>query len=136
MRLNLDYLVEKLWEHLNLIKVFTKKRGRNTDWFIYKGLYFNLIFNIDFFIQLEKPDLVDGIILRNGATVEAVVSFILPIIWLSQIAWKIDFYLNKVSFYSSYYGRLVSICAHLGIVYIFTMIITWKIRENNHNFLR
>ncbi len=74
MRLNLDYLVEKLWEHLNLIKVFTKKRGRNTNWFIYEGLYFNLLFNIDFFIQLEKPDLVDGIILRNGATVEAVVS--------------------------------------------------------------
>lgn len=47
MRLNLDYLVEKLWEHLNLIKVFTKKRG-------------------------QKPDLSDGIILRNGASVEAV----------------------------------------------------------------
>jgi len=47
MRLNLDYLVEKIWEHLNLIKVFTKKRG-------------------------NKPDLNDGIILRNGATVEAV----------------------------------------------------------------
>lgn len=47
MRLNLDYLVEKIWEHLNLIKVFTKKRG-------------------------QKPDLVDGIILRNGASVEAV----------------------------------------------------------------
>lgn len=29
MKLNLDYLVEKIWEHLNLIKVFTKKRGRN-----------------------------------------------------------------------------------------------------------
>jgi ribosome-interacting GTPase 1 len=47
MRLNLDYLIQCLWEHLNLIKVFTKKRG-------------------------QKPDLVDGIILRNGATVEAV----------------------------------------------------------------
>lgn len=47
MHLNLDYLVQCLWEHLNLIKVFTKKRG-------------------------QKPDLVDGIILRNGATVEAV----------------------------------------------------------------
>ena len=51
MRLNLDYLVEVLWEHLNLIKVFTKKRG-------------------------QKADLVDGIILRNGANVEAVVSSI------------------------------------------------------------
>ena len=28
MQLNLDYLVEKIWEHLNLIKIFTKKRGR------------------------------------------------------------------------------------------------------------
>lgn len=47
MRLNLDYMIQNLWEHLNLIKVYTKKRGM-------------------------KPDLVDGIILRNGATVEAV----------------------------------------------------------------
>lgn len=47
MKLNLDYLVSCLWDHLNLIKVFTKKRG-------------------------FKPDLVDGIIMRNGATVEAV----------------------------------------------------------------
>lgn len=44
MQLNLDYLVEKIWEHLNLIKIFTKKRG-------------------------QKPDLEDGIILRNGSTV-------------------------------------------------------------------
>lgn len=27
MRLNLDYLVEQIWEHLKLIKVYTKKRG-------------------------------------------------------------------------------------------------------------
>lgn len=47
MRLNLDFLIETIWEHLNLIKVFTKKRG-------------------------QKPDLVDGIILRNGDTVKKV----------------------------------------------------------------
>ncbi|KAH8865170.1 Developmentally-regulated GTP-binding protein 2 [Schistosoma japonicum] len=45
LKLNLDYLLEKLWDHLNLIQVFTKKRGR-------------------------KPDLDEGIILRNGSTVE------------------------------------------------------------------
>ncbi|CAH8871167.1 unnamed protein product [Trichobilharzia szidati] len=45
LKLNLDYLLEKLWEYLNLIQVFTKKRG-------------------------QKPDLNEGIILRNGATVE------------------------------------------------------------------
>ncbi|VDP95241.1 unnamed protein product [Trichobilharzia regenti] len=51
LKLNLDYLLEKLWEYLNLIQVFTKKRG-------------------------QKPDLNEGIILRNGATVEHIVSLI------------------------------------------------------------
>ncbi|CAH8673896.1 unnamed protein product [Schistosoma rodhaini] len=45
LKLNLDYLLEKLWDHLNLIQVFTKKRG-------------------------QKPDLDEGIVLRNGSTVE------------------------------------------------------------------
>ncbi|CAI2734602.1 unnamed protein product [Schistosoma spindalis] len=45
LKLNLDYLLEKLWDYLNLIQVFTKKRG-------------------------QKPDLDEGIILRNGSTVE------------------------------------------------------------------
>lgn len=27
MKLNLDYLLEKLWEYLALIRVYTKKRG-------------------------------------------------------------------------------------------------------------
>ena len=35
MRLNLDFLVEKLWEHLNLIKIFTKKRGRKQNFLNY-----------------------------------------------------------------------------------------------------
>jgi ribosome-interacting GTPase 1 len=34
MMLNIDYLIEVIWEHLNLIKVFTKKRG---------GIIFNFI---------------------------------------------------------------------------------------------
>uniref|UniRef100_A0A183ATN2 TGS domain-containing protein n=1 Tax=Echinostoma caproni TaxID=27848 RepID=A0A183ATN2_9TREM len=47
MKLNLDYLLEKLWEHLDLIQVFTKKRG-------------------------QRPDLEEGLILRNGSTIEHV----------------------------------------------------------------
>lgn len=47
MNLNLDYLVEVLWEHLNLIRIYTKKRG-------------------------ERADLEDGIIIRNGSTVASV----------------------------------------------------------------
>ncbi|KAH8556588.1 P-loop containing nucleoside triphosphate hydrolase protein [Umbelopsis sp. PMI_123] len=43
--LNLDYLVEQLWKHLNLLRVYTKKRG-------------------------ELPDFEEGLIIRNGATVE------------------------------------------------------------------
>ncbi|KAJ1912189.1 Ribosome-interacting GTPase 2 [Tieghemiomyces parasiticus] len=45
--LNLDYLIEQIWYHLNLLRVYTKKRG-------------------------EFPDFSDGLIMRNGATVEHV----------------------------------------------------------------
>ena len=47
MKLNLDYLLDELWEHLNLIRVYTKKPG-------------------------NPPDFDDGIILRNGVTVKHV----------------------------------------------------------------
>lgn len=47
MRLNLDYLIEKIWEYLALNRVYTKKRG-------------------------EKPDFDGGLILRRGCTVEHV----------------------------------------------------------------
>jgi small GTP-binding protein len=45
MKLNLDYLLDSLWEHLNLIRVYTKKPG-------------------------QPPDFSDGIIMRNGVTVK------------------------------------------------------------------
>jgi len=44
MKLNLEYLVEVLWEHLDLIRVYTKKPG-------------------------QPPDFDDGIIFRNGVNV-------------------------------------------------------------------
>ncbi|XP_032816846.1 developmentally-regulated GTP-binding protein 2 [Petromyzon marinus] len=47
MKLNLDYLLEVLWEYLALIRVYTKKRG-------------------------ERPDFEGGLILRRSATVEHV----------------------------------------------------------------
>lgn len=47
MHLNLDYLLEVLWEHLQLIRVYTKKPG-------------------------APPDFDDGLILRKGVTVEHV----------------------------------------------------------------
>jgi len=45
--LNLDYLVEQIWENLGLVKVYTKKRGHH-------------------------PDLTDPICLRRGTTIEHV----------------------------------------------------------------
>ncbi|CAL8108546.1 unnamed protein product [Calicophoron daubneyi] len=45
MKLNFEYLLEKLWDHLDLIQVFTKKRG-------------------------QRPDLNEGLIMRSGSTVE------------------------------------------------------------------
>lgn len=47
MKLNLDYLLEVLWEYLALIRVYTKKPG-------------------------QPPDFSDGLILRRGVTVEHV----------------------------------------------------------------
>ncbi|KAJ3005910.1 hypothetical protein NUW54_g4136 [Trametes sanguinea] len=46
--LNLDYLIERIWEELDLVKVYTKKRGAH-------------------------PDLADPICLRKGATVECAI---------------------------------------------------------------
>ncbi|KAL7979383.1 hypothetical protein Chor_015407 [Crotalus horridus] len=47
MKLNLDYLLEMLWEYLALTCIFTKKRG-------------------------QRPDFSDAIILRKGASVQHV----------------------------------------------------------------
>lgn len=47
MKLNLDFLLEVLWEYLCLIRVYTKKPG-------------------------QPPDFEDGLILRKGVTVEHV----------------------------------------------------------------
>ncbi|THH29728.1 hypothetical protein EUX98_g4463 [Antrodiella citrinella] len=47
MGLNLDYLIDRIWAELGLVKVYTKKRG-------------------------VQPDLNDPICLRKGATVEGV----------------------------------------------------------------
>ncbi|KAL0086600.1 developmentally-regulated GTP-binding protein 2 [Phycomyces blakesleeanus] len=45
--LNMDYLVERIWKKLNLMRVYTKKRG-------------------------DLPDFEDGLIVRSGATIEHV----------------------------------------------------------------
>ncbi|CAG2161573.1 unnamed protein product [Oppiella nova] len=47
MKLNLDAMLDKIWEHLALIQVYTKKRG-------------------------QPPDFEDGLILRRSSTVEHV----------------------------------------------------------------
>jgi ribosome-interacting GTPase 1 len=51
MMLNIDYMLESIWKLLNLIRVYTKKRG-------------------------EKPDFEGGLIIRSNTTVEYVVSFV------------------------------------------------------------
>ncbi|KAL1917557.1 uncharacterized protein VTP21DRAFT_3950 [Calcarisporiella thermophila] len=49
--LNLDYLIEKIWQKLDLIRIYTKKRG-------------------------EFPDFNEGIIIRNGSSVADVCRYI------------------------------------------------------------
>lgn len=48
MRLNLEFMLDTIWKYLNLIRVYTKKRG-------------------------EKPDFETGLIIRSCTTVEHVV---------------------------------------------------------------
>ncbi|KAH7927375.1 developmentally regulated GTP-binding protein [Leucogyrophana mollusca] len=47
MDLNLDYLIDRIWDNLGLVKIYTKKRG-------------------------ARPDLSDPVCLRKGATIEDV----------------------------------------------------------------
>ncbi|RUP47995.1 hypothetical protein BC936DRAFT_145090 [Jimgerdemannia flammicorona] len=69
--LNLDYLLEQIWKHLNLVRVYTKKRG-------------------------EYPDFDGGLIIRNGATIEHVChavhrslvdNFRFALVWVSVADW-------------------------------------------------
>ena len=71
-KLNLDYLLEILWDYLDLIRIYTKKRG-------------------------QRPDFSDGIILRNGASIEAVChsihrtmvhSFKYALVWGSSVKFS------------------------------------------------
>ncbi|RLV93303.1 hypothetical protein DV515_00013480 [Chloebia gouldiae] len=72
MKLNLDYLLEKLWEYLALTCIYTKKRGRF-------GMESDQVGCeegadcVEWVIALvERPDFTDAIILRKGASVEHV----------------------------------------------------------------
>jgi ribosome-interacting GTPase 1 len=66
--LNLDYLVQCIWKKLDLMRVYTKKRG-------------------------EAPDFDDGLIVRSGASVETVChaihrslaqTFRYALVWVSE----------------------------------------------------
>ena len=46
-RLNLDYLLDKIWEYLDFLRIYTKPRGK-------------------------RPDFSEPVIMRNGATIEDV----------------------------------------------------------------
>ncbi|KAG9314609.1 P-loop containing nucleoside triphosphate hydrolase protein [Chiua virens] len=60
---SLDYLIERIWESLGLVKVYTKKRG-------------------------ERPDLSDPVCLRKGATIEVGANFALRIRKLLDVAFR------------------------------------------------
>ena len=73
MKLNLDYLVECIWEHLDLIRVITKKPGCG-------------------------PDFDDAIVLRNGVTVKHVCHAIhrsIPELLRYAIVWVRTLTYNK-----------------------------------------
>ena len=73
MKLNLDYLVECIWEHLDLIRVITKKPGCG-------------------------PDFDDAIVLRNGVTVKHVCHAIhrsIPELLRYAIVWVRKLSYNK-----------------------------------------
>lgn len=65
MDLNLDYLVQCIWEELSLLRLYTKRRG-------------------------EYPDFKDGIIIRSGSTIEHLCHRIhraLPTVFKFALVW-------------------------------------------------
>ncbi|XP_005256556.1 developmentally-regulated GTP-binding protein 2 isoform X1 [Homo sapiens] len=68
MKLNLDYLLEMLWEYLALTCIYTKKRGQSQDGSVGPDVW--LTFSPS--CPAERPDFTDAIILRKGASVEHV----------------------------------------------------------------
>ena len=73
MKLNLDYLVECIWDHLDLIRVITKKPGC-------------------------APDFDDAIVLRNGVTVKHVCHAIhrsIPELLKYALVWVINCFVIK-----------------------------------------
>ena len=65
MKLNLDYLLDALWEHLNMLRIYTKKPGC-------------------------PPDFEDPVILRSGTTVKHVCHTIhrtLPDVFKYALVW-------------------------------------------------
>ena len=84
MKLNLDYLVECIWEHLDLIRVITKKPGCG-------------------------PDFDDAIVLRNGVTVKHVCHAIhrsIPellryaIVWVRKLSYNNLYRHLELKYYS------------------------------------
>lgn len=66
--LNLDYLKDRIWEALELIRVYTKKRG-------------------------EYPDFADGIVMRRSSTIEHVCHAIhrsLPSVFKYALLWGVS----------------------------------------------
>lgn len=84
MRLNIDYMLESIWKLLNLIRIYTKKRG-------------------------EKPDFEGGLIIRSATNVEYVVSSL-----TSTRANVQSIFSSVVPYGSSNDGRSIQICTRLG----------------------
>ena len=84
MGLNLDYLVDCIWDKLELVRVYTKRRGRMYSnalsllvahpFFPLALLYPLSLFSLPSPLSLlaEPPDFQDALIMRAGCTVETI----------------------------------------------------------------
>ena len=84
MGLNLDYLVDCIWDKLELVRVYTKRRGRMylnalsllvAHHFFFPSPFLILsLFSPSFPRSLvaEPPDFQDALIMRAGCTVETI----------------------------------------------------------------
>lgn len=89
LTLSLDYLIERIWESLGLVKVYTKKRG-------------------------ERPDLSDPVCMRKGATIEVCISLSMPmgrcefphgfVIFRRMFVWESINHLQQISDTDSFGG--------------------------------
>lgn len=89
----MDYLIERIWDELGLVKIYTKKRG-------------------------VRPDLSDPVCLRKGATIE-----VRPFIYPSDLTLKHRLYFCGVQTVCNGIHRSLADNFRYGLVWVRVLLV-------------